>query len=185
MCVWFCVLRLEKRGVKFYQRKIESFKEVSEGYSVIQLLVLCVLYSILLFLILGMLLFWACNSVTSRKLHSPTDSANCSLWRLFFSYLASLWAAGRIRGRRGYKLHWNQIRRAAAGSWPQTRPRSDSEGENANSFYTTCNNLHDGKILVARFSSLFFQVDAPWLKHWILTHDFSTGVYNSPYIIPG
>lgn len=57
MCVWFCVLRLEKRGVKFYQRKIESFKEVSEGYSVIQLLILCVLYSILLFLILGMLLF--------------------------------------------------------------------------------------------------------------------------------
>lgn len=57
MCVWFCVLRLEKRGVKFYQRKIESFKEVSEGYSVIQLLVLCMLYSILLFLILGMLLF--------------------------------------------------------------------------------------------------------------------------------
>lgn len=57
MCVWFCVLRLEKRGVKFYQRKIKSFKEVSEGYSVIQLLVLCVLYSILLFLILGMLLF--------------------------------------------------------------------------------------------------------------------------------
>ncbi|XP_028270553.1 D-amino-acid oxidase-like [Parambassis ranga] len=27
------------------------------------------------------------------------------------------------------------------------------------------------------------KVDAPWLKHWICTH--STGIYNSPYIIPG
>lgn len=29
------------------------------------------------------------------------------------------------------------------------------------------------------------KVEAPWLKHWILTHDFRSEVYNSPYIIPG
>ncbi|XP_062399741.1 D-amino-acid oxidase-like [Sardina pilchardus] len=29
------------------------------------------------------------------------------------------------------------------------------------------------------------KVDAPWLKHWILTHNFTKGTYNTPYIIPG
>lgn len=28
---FFVILRLKKRGVKFYHRKIESFKEVSES----------------------------------------------------------------------------------------------------------------------------------------------------------
>lgn len=34
--IWFCVIpRLQKRGVKFYHRKIDSFKEVSEGFSIL------------------------------------------------------------------------------------------------------------------------------------------------------
>ncbi|XP_041585147.1 D-amino-acid oxidase isoform X2 [Vulpes lagopus] len=29
------------------------------------------------------------------------------------------------------------------------------------------------------------KVDAPWMKHFIITHDLAKGIYQTPYIIPG
>ncbi|XP_036908232.1 D-amino-acid oxidase isoform X2 [Sturnira hondurensis] len=31
----------------------------------------------------------------------------------------------------------------------------------------------------------FEEVDAPWVKHFVLTHDPDSGIYKTPYIIPG
>lgn len=53
-----------------------------------------------------------------------------SLIIFVISYHASLFLAGRNWGRRDNKLHWNKIWRAPVWPGAQTRPGTDSEGEN-------------------------------------------------------
>uniref|UniRef100_A0A3B5MH93 D-amino-acid oxidase n=1 Tax=Xiphophorus couchianus TaxID=32473 RepID=A0A3B5MH93_9TELE len=91
---------LKKRGVRFYHKKIESFKEVSVS---------------------------------------------------FFMFTIEL-----------FVLHVS-----AARPGPNTRACADNTETDLFTFFSG------------------FQVDAPWLKHWISTHSTKAGVYNSPYIIPG
>lgn len=81
----FCS-RLQKRGVKFYHRKIESFKEVSENkHFFFQIVLTCPHQH--MFLIIFVLPYHACLSLASRE-----------------------------RGRCDSKLYWSEIRGAPARS---------------------------------------------------------------------
>ncbi|XP_051887821.1 D-amino-acid oxidase-like isoform X2 [Pristis pectinata] len=43
----------------------------------------------------------------------------------------------------------------------------------------------EGVQFVEKKISSFQEVYAPWMKHFILSHDMKTGIYSMPYILPG
>ncbi|XP_031685837.1 D-amino-acid oxidase isoform X2 [Oncorhynchus kisutch] len=110
---------LQKRGVTFYQRRIESFKVLAES---------------------GADVIINCTGVRSGDLQPDPDLTP---------------GRGQILKVRVQRL----------------------KGE--------FGNYNEDMADYVTLNLSVFQVDAPWLKHWILTHNFTAGTYNSPYIIPG